>query len=205
MLLFLFLQAILKLTEAGSDSFLNLEKAIKAIHEVLLYHCWVFFSECNWTTQWCHCVLLPDSDWVWQGGPENEMYRGAGLPGAANWFWQSQGDNFLDSSLRFSKELFLFCNLWMAVKLTAASSFQSVPLVISGRFLVHKGSVRQLTVDPTYCARASFISIYIHLFNDLLIISSKKYLTLTSAKMQQMLFFLLFIGTLSHTKFIINK
>lgn len=43
MLLFLFLQAILKLTEAGSDSFLNLEKAIKAIHEVLLYRCQVFF------------------------------------------------------------------------------------------------------------------------------------------------------------------
>lgn len=126
MLLFLFLQAILKLTEAGSDSFLNLEKAIKAIHEVLLYHCQVFFSEWNWTTQWCHCVLLPDSDWVWQGGLENEMYRGVGLTGAANWFWQSQGDNFLVSSLRLSYELFIFCNPWMTAKLTAASSFISV-------------------------------------------------------------------------------
>ncbi|XP_075893265.1 rho guanine nucleotide exchange factor 19 isoform X2 [Nelusetta ayraudi] len=49
-----------------------------------------------------------------------------------------------------------------------------VPLVVSGRFLVHEGSVRQLTVDSTYSTRVSFISVHVHLFNDLLIISTKK-------------------------------
>lgn len=54
---------------------------------------------------------------------------------------------------------------------------QLVPLVVSGRFLVHHGPMRQLTVRGTYNSRTSFISIYLHLFNDILIISSKKYST----------------------------
>ncbi|XP_068567815.1 rho guanine nucleotide exchange factor 19 [Cebidichthys violaceus] len=49
-----------------------------------------------------------------------------------------------------------------------------VPLVVSGRFLVHQGPMRQLTVEATYRPRMSFMSIYLHLLNDLLIISSKK-------------------------------
>ncbi|KAG7244694.1 hypothetical protein INR49_029713 [Caranx melampygus] len=51
---------------------------------------------------------------------------------------------------------------------------KSVPLVVSGRFLVHHGPMRQLTVRGTYSSRTSFISVYLHLFNDILIISSKK-------------------------------
>ncbi|XP_054473149.1 rho guanine nucleotide exchange factor 19 isoform X2 [Anoplopoma fimbria] len=51
---------------------------------------------------------------------------------------------------------------------------KSVPLVVSGRFLVHQGPIRQLTVEATYTSRVSLNSIYLHLFNDLLIISSKK-------------------------------
>ncbi|XP_041639909.1 rho guanine nucleotide exchange factor 19 [Cheilinus undulatus] len=51
---------------------------------------------------------------------------------------------------------------------------KSVPLVVSGRFLVHQGPMRQLTVDAAYSSRISFINVYLHLFNDLLIISSKK-------------------------------
>ncbi|XP_034441569.1 rho guanine nucleotide exchange factor 5 isoform X2 [Hippoglossus hippoglossus] len=51
---------------------------------------------------------------------------------------------------------------------------KAVPLVVSGRFLVHQGPMRQLTVEGTYNSRTSFISVYFHLFNDLLIISSKK-------------------------------
>ncbi|XP_067360051.1 rho guanine nucleotide exchange factor 19 [Channa argus] len=51
---------------------------------------------------------------------------------------------------------------------------KSVPLVVSGRFLVHQGSMRQRTVENTSNSKVSFISIYLHLFNDLLIISLKK-------------------------------
>ncbi|XP_042261565.1 rho guanine nucleotide exchange factor 19 [Thunnus maccoyii] len=51
---------------------------------------------------------------------------------------------------------------------------KSVPLVVSGRFLVHQGPMKQLTVENTYNSRMSFIGVYLHLFNDLLIISSKK-------------------------------
>ncbi|KAM7006456.1 rho guanine nucleotide exchange factor 19 [Tautogolabrus adspersus] len=52
---------------------------------------------------------------------------------------------------------------------------KSVPLVVRGRFLVHHGPMRQLTLEAAYSSRISFISVYLHLFNDLLIISSKKY------------------------------
>nr|XP_046239422.1 rho guanine nucleotide exchange factor 19 isoform X2 [Scatophagus argus] len=51
---------------------------------------------------------------------------------------------------------------------------KSVPLVVSGRFLVHQGPARQLSVEATYNSRMSFVSVYIHLFNDLLVISLKK-------------------------------
>ncbi|XP_019118515.2 rho guanine nucleotide exchange factor 19 [Larimichthys crocea] len=51
---------------------------------------------------------------------------------------------------------------------------KAVPLVVSGRFLVHQGPVRQLIVEAAYSPRVSFISIYLHLFNNLLIISTKK-------------------------------
>ncbi|XP_034544264.1 rho guanine nucleotide exchange factor 19 isoform X2 [Notolabrus celidotus] len=51
---------------------------------------------------------------------------------------------------------------------------ESVPLVVSGRFLVHQGPMRQLTLEAAYSSKTSFISVYLHLFNNLLIISSKK-------------------------------
>ncbi|AWP02666.1 putative rho guanine nucleotide exchange factor 19-like [Scophthalmus maximus] len=51
---------------------------------------------------------------------------------------------------------------------------KSVPLVVSGRFLMHQGSMKQLMVEGTYSSRPSFIGVYLHLFNDLLIISLKK-------------------------------
>ncbi|XP_029907591.1 rho guanine nucleotide exchange factor 19 [Myripristis murdjan] len=51
---------------------------------------------------------------------------------------------------------------------------KSLPVVVSGRFLVHKGPLRQLAVEGSHNSRASFVSVYLHLFNDLLIISSKK-------------------------------
>ncbi|XP_058487110.1 rho guanine nucleotide exchange factor 5 [Solea solea] len=51
---------------------------------------------------------------------------------------------------------------------------KSVPLVVSERFLVHQGPVRQLTLEGTYNSRPSFVSVYLHLFNDLLIISLKR-------------------------------
>ncbi|XP_033181121.1 rho guanine nucleotide exchange factor 16-like [Mastacembelus armatus] len=51
---------------------------------------------------------------------------------------------------------------------------KSVPLVVSKRFLVHQGPMRQLTMETTSNCKMSFISIYLHLFNDLLIISLKK-------------------------------
>uniref|UniRef100_A0A665SYP1 Si:ch73-15b2.5 n=1 Tax=Echeneis naucrates TaxID=173247 RepID=A0A665SYP1_ECHNA len=51
---------------------------------------------------------------------------------------------------------------------------KSVPLVRSGRFLVHQGPIRQLTVSGTFHSRTFFTNVYLHLFNDLLIISLKK-------------------------------
>ncbi|KAG8007729.1 Rho guanine nucleotide exchange factor 5 [Nibea albiflora] len=51
---------------------------------------------------------------------------------------------------------------------------KALPLVVSGRFLVHQGPVRQLIVEAAYSPRVSFISVYLHLFNNLLIISTKK-------------------------------
>uniref|UniRef100_A0A1A8IAP8 DH domain-containing protein n=1 Tax=Nothobranchius kuhntae TaxID=321403 RepID=A0A1A8IAP8_NOTKU len=51
---------------------------------------------------------------------------------------------------------------------------ESVPLVISTRRLVHQGSVKLVKVENAYGSRMSFVKIYLHLFNDLLIISSKK-------------------------------
>lgn len=57
------------------------------------------------------------------------------------------------------------------------SSIQAVPLIVGGRFLVHQGPVRQLIVETTYNSKGSLIDLYLHLFNDLLIISTKRYLT----------------------------
>nr|XP_020453733.1 rho guanine nucleotide exchange factor 19-like [Monopterus albus] len=54
------------------------------------------------------------------------------------------------------------------------SKVKSVPLVVSGRFLVHQGPMRQLTAESTSNSRMSSIGVYLHLFNDLLIISTKK-------------------------------
>ncbi|XP_076604730.1 rho guanine nucleotide exchange factor 19 [Chaetodon auriga] len=115
----LILESILKLTEPGSDSILNLEKAIKAIHEIV--------TDC-------------------------------------------------DKGVRKMKQIEELVCLEMLLDF---GKIKSVPLVVSGRFLVHQGPVRQLTVEAAYNARLSFISVYLHLFNDLLLISSKKYFTYT--------------------------
>ncbi|XP_017263902.1 ephexin-1 [Kryptolebias marmoratus] len=52
---------------------------------------------------------------------------------------------------------------------------KSVPLVISTRFQIRQGPVKQLLMEGTYGQRMSFNKVYLHLFNDLLIISTKKY------------------------------
>lgn len=49
---------------------------------------------------------------------------------------------------------------------------QSIPLVISTRFLICQGPLKQLSIVGP---KRSFDKIYLHLFNDLLIISTKKY------------------------------
>ncbi|KAM8756388.1 rho guanine nucleotide exchange factor 19 [Acanthopagrus schlegelii] len=111
----LILEGILKLTEPGSDSVLNLNTAIKAIHEVV--------TEC-------------------------------------------------DNGVRKMKRIEELVCLEMLMDF---GKVKSVPLVVSGRFLVHHGPVRQLTVEAgAYNSRVSFIRVYLHVFNDLLIISLKK-------------------------------
>ncbi|XP_061639548.1 rho guanine nucleotide exchange factor 19 isoform X2 [Phyllopteryx taeniolatus] len=51
---------------------------------------------------------------------------------------------------------------------------KAVPLVISGRFLVHEGPLRLLTVESGPNPKTSLTNVHLHLFNDLLILSSKK-------------------------------
>ncbi|XP_054639870.1 solute carrier family 26 member 6-like isoform X2 [Dunckerocampus dactyliophorus] len=51
---------------------------------------------------------------------------------------------------------------------------KAVPLVVSGRFLVHEGPLSRLTVESGYSTRTYLTRVHLHLFNDLLIISSKK-------------------------------
>ncbi|XP_057703211.1 rho guanine nucleotide exchange factor 19 [Corythoichthys intestinalis] len=51
---------------------------------------------------------------------------------------------------------------------------KAVPLVISGRFLVHQGPLSLLTVECGPNPKTSLTDIQLHLFNDLLILSSKK-------------------------------
>ncbi|XP_045885290.1 rho guanine nucleotide exchange factor 19 isoform X2 [Micropterus dolomieu] len=110
----LILESILKLTDPGSHSILNLERAIEAIHEIVM--------EC-------------------------------------------------DKRVRKLKQIEELLCLKMLLDFGKVKSF---PLVVSGRFLVHQGAMRQLTVEAAHSSRLSFISVYLHLFNDLLIISSKK-------------------------------
>ncbi|XP_034544256.1 rho guanine nucleotide exchange factor 19 isoform X1 [Notolabrus celidotus] len=110
----LILESVLKLTEQGSDSVLNLEKAIEAIHEIV--------AEC-------------------------------------------------DKGVQKMKQIEELVSLEMHMDF---GKVKSVPLVVSGRFLVHQGPMRQLTLEAAYSSKTSFISVYLHLFNNLLIISSKK-------------------------------
>nr|XP_057926347.1 rho guanine nucleotide exchange factor 19 [Doryrhamphus excisus] len=51
---------------------------------------------------------------------------------------------------------------------------KAVSLVVSGRFLVHEGPLSRLTVESGSSTRTSLTGAHLHLFNDLLIISSKK-------------------------------
>ncbi|XP_037535289.1 ephexin-1 [Nematolebias whitei] len=55
------------------------------------------------------------------------------------------------------------------------NNIKSVPLVISTRFLIRQGPLKLLNTDGTWSKKKSFNKIYLHLFNDLLIISSKKF------------------------------
>lgn len=110
----LILESILKLTEPGSDSVLNLKRAIKAIHEIV--------SDC-------------------------------------------------DRGVQKMKQIEELVSLEMQMDF---GKVRSVPLVVSGRFLVHQGPVRQLTLEIASSSKISFTSVYLHLFNNLLIISSKK-------------------------------
>ncbi|XP_040889321.1 rho guanine nucleotide exchange factor 19 [Toxotes jaculatrix] len=110
----LLLENILKLTDPDSVSISNLEKAIEAIHEIVV--------EC-------------------------------------------------DKGVRKMKQIEELVCLEMLLDF---GKVKSVPLVVSGRYLVHQGPMRQLTVEGTYNSRTSFISVYLHLFNDLLMISLKK-------------------------------
>nr|XP_040058686.1 rho guanine nucleotide exchange factor 19 isoform X2 [Gasterosteus aculeatus aculeatus] len=109
----LILESILKLTDRDSDSIANLEKAIEAIHQMVM--------ECN-------------------KGVERYM--------------QTEELVRLEMTLDFDK-------------------VKSVPLVSSGRFLVRQGPMRRLHAEVTNASRVSFVSIHLHLFNDLLIISEK--------------------------------
>ncbi|XP_028432340.1 rho guanine nucleotide exchange factor 19 isoform X2 [Perca flavescens] len=109
----LILESILKLTDPGSASISNLEKAIEAIHEVV--------TEC-------------------------------------------------DKRVRKMKEIEELVCLEMLLDF---GKVKSVPLIVSGRFLVHQGPMRQLTVAACN-SRVTFVRVYLHLFNDFLIISSKK-------------------------------
>ncbi|XP_026202575.1 rho guanine nucleotide exchange factor 19 isoform X2 [Anabas testudineus] len=109
----LLLESILKLTEADADSLSNLEKAIQAIHEIVI--------DCD--------------NGVQQMKQLEELVC-------------------LKTQLDFGK-------------------VKSVPLVVSRRFLVHQGPMRQKIVESTPNPKVSFSSIYLHLFNDLLIISLK--------------------------------
>ncbi|KAM6927447.1 rho guanine nucleotide exchange factor 19 [Xenentodon cancila] len=54
------------------------------------------------------------------------------------------------------------------------SNVKAVPLVRSTRSLVLQGAMRQLIVESTGSLRMTLLSIYLHLFNDLFIISLKK-------------------------------
>uniref|UniRef100_H3DB98 Si:ch73-15b2.5 n=1 Tax=Tetraodon nigroviridis TaxID=99883 RepID=H3DB98_TETNG len=51
-------------------------------------------------------------------------------------------------------------------------SIKAVPLIVGGRFLVREGPVRQLCVEPS--SRVSLADVHLHLFSDLLIISTHR-------------------------------
>ncbi|XP_028262092.1 rho guanine nucleotide exchange factor 19 [Parambassis ranga] len=110
----LLLESILKQTEPDTEVISNLEKPIKALHEIV--------TDCDKGVQKMKQI--------------EELVC-------------------LEMLLDFNK-------------------IKSVPLVISQRFLVHQGPLKRLTLESTNTSRPSFISIYLHLFNDLLIISSKR-------------------------------
>ncbi|XP_055077584.1 rho guanine nucleotide exchange factor 16-like [Periophthalmus magnuspinnatus] len=53
-------------------------------------------------------------------------------------------------------------------------NIKSIPLVISGRFLMHKGPLKQLRMTSSVHSKITFTNIYLHLLSDILIISSKR-------------------------------
>ncbi|TNN83955.1 Rho guanine nucleotide exchange factor 5 [Liparis tanakae] len=75
-----------------------------------------------------------------------------------------------DEGIRKIKQIEELVNLEMLLDF---GKVKAVPVVVSGRFLVRQGPMRQLSVEASH-SRLSFISIHLHLFNDLLIISSKR-------------------------------
>ncbi|XP_046880917.1 rho guanine nucleotide exchange factor 19 isoform X3 [Hypomesus transpacificus] len=59
-------------------------------------------------------------------------------------------------------------------KLVYFRNVKSIAFIISGRYLVHEGSLRQPLLGSPWGTRVTFKDIYVHLFNDLLLISLKK-------------------------------
>ncbi|XP_067090944.1 rho guanine nucleotide exchange factor 19 [Osmerus mordax] len=59
-------------------------------------------------------------------------------------------------------------------KLVYFRKVKSIALIISGRYLLHEGSLRQPLLGSSWGTKVTFKEIYIHLFNDLLLISLKK-------------------------------
>ncbi|XP_029007892.1 rho guanine nucleotide exchange factor 19 isoform X2 [Betta splendens] len=110
----LLLENILKLTDQDSDARSSLEKAIRAVHEIV--------TDC-------------------------------------------------DNKVRQMKQIE---ELVCLKALLDFDKVKSIPLVVSRRFLVHQGPMRQKMVGSTSNSKMSFTNIYLHLFNDLLIISLKK-------------------------------
>ncbi|CAL1609450.1 unnamed protein product [Knipowitschia caucasica] len=51
---------------------------------------------------------------------------------------------------------------------------KSIPLVVSGRFLVHEGPMKKLSLDGSVNSPMAFTNVYLHLLSDILIISSKR-------------------------------
>uniref|UniRef100_A0AAY4C5K4 DH domain-containing protein n=1 Tax=Denticeps clupeoides TaxID=299321 RepID=A0AAY4C5K4_9TELE len=55
-------------------------------------------------------------------------------------------------------------------------NIKSIPLITQGRYLIHEGALKRLNIggSPTVRSPSNFSNVYLHLFNDLLLVSSRK-------------------------------